>query len=376
MRKNMLTRIVVTLLLSVGAFMEVRADYEIVKVDGNTYCIFPATHTATITSSAYHLGDMEFRDYKGYQVDEFVIPDSIEYEGEVYAVTAIGERAFSNSCLGRLVIPSTVKTIDPFAFGKCKMPRLDIPSTVTLLRFRAFANCLIDSVILPSRMGSLVIEEKLFWGDDPHTYVNYVRLPKDMTSIPSCMFKCTELADGVEIPETVTSIGDMAFDESNLSRITLPANLEELGIQAFGWCNNLKSITLPKGIKKIPSRLFSETRLDTLRLLSLTPPWAVSRASSDNLFYNYVSSYDEVWSNLPILIVPNGTREQYQSTIPWNNFQRIYEESEVVAINEIRSNDSTKTVYYSLDGRRLKSPQKGINIIRQSDGTTKKVIVK
>ena len=31
--------------------------------------------------------------------------------------------------------------------------------------------------------------------------------------------------------------------------------------------------------------------------------------------------------------------------------------------------------YYSLDGKRLAKPQRGLNIIRMSDGTTKKVII-
>jgi hypothetical protein len=32
--------------------------------------------------------------------------------------------------------------------------------------------------------------------------------------------------------------------------------------------------------------------------------------------------------------------------------------------------------WYSLDGKRLDVPQKGINIIRYSDGTSKKVLIK
>ena len=33
-------------------------------------------------------------------------------------------------------------------------------------------------------------------------------------------------------------------------------------------------------------------------------------------------------------------------------------------------------VWYSLDGKKLGKPQKGINILRYSDGTSKKVVVK
>lgn len=46
---------------------------------------------------------------------------------------------------------------------------------------------------------------------------------------------------------------------------------------------------------------------------------------------------------------------------------------------ELISNTITTTTpeaYYSLDGKRLVSPQKGLNIIRMSDGTTRKVIIR
>ncbi len=33
-------------------------------------------------------------------------------------------------------------------------------------------------------------------------------------------------------------------------------------------------------------------------------------------------------------------------------------------------------VWYSLDGKKLDKPQRGINIIRNSDGTTRKVMVR
>ncbi len=35
-----------------------------------------------------------------------------------------------------------------------------------------------------------------------------------------------------------------------------------------------------------------------------------------------------------------------------------------------------KVGYYTTDGRKVPSPQRGINIVRYSDGTTKKVRVK
>lgn len=52
--------------------------------------------------------------------------------------------------------------------------------------------------------------------------------------------------------------------------------------------------------------------------------------------------------------------------------------SSVTAINNAETNETVATVVarYSLDGRRASTPQHGVNILKMSDGTVKKVIVK
>ena len=48
------------------------------------------------------------------------------------------------------------------------------------------------------------------------------------------------------------------------------------------------------------------------------------------------------------------------------------------AVNEVKSNASGSLTkkYYSINGKRLSQPQKGLNIIRMSDGTTRKIVSK
>ena len=58
----------------------------------------------------------------------------------------------------------------------------------------------------------------------------------------------------------------------------------------------------------------------------------------------------------------------------WKEFAKISEGT--TNIDGIPTTTSAPEGYYSLNGRRLTAPTKGINIIRQSDGTTRKVIVK
>ena len=75
------------------------------------------------------------------------------------------------------------------------------------------------------------------------------------------------------------------------------------------------------------------------------------------------------------LHVPESAIEAYSSVYPWKDFGKIVA-IEGTDINAIRCNDSIREGYYTLDGCRLTAPTKGINIIRQSDGTTRKAIVK
>ena len=45
-------------------------------------------------------------------------------------------------------------------------------------------------------------------------------------------------------------------------------------------------------------------------------------------------------------------------------------------IHHESAEEATVISRYTIDGRAIKNPQKGLNIIRMSDGTTKKVLVK
>ena len=61
-----------------------------------------------------------------------------------------------------------------------------------------------------------------------------------------------------------------------------------------------------------------------------------------------------------------------------NSFSRIFVDN-VDGIEEVQGLQfiiHSGDVWYNLNGHKLSAPQKGINIIRMSDGTTRKVLVK
>ena len=73
------------------------------------------------------------------------------------------------------------------------------------------------------------------------------------------------------------------------------------------------------------------------------------------------------------LYVPYGTKDKYLSTTGWKNFVNIVEMDET-AVKEVSASNTNEAKYYSLDGKQFSQPQKGLNILKMSNGTTRKVV--
>ncbi len=76
--------------------------------------------------------------------------------------------------------------------------------------------------------------------------------------------------------------------------------------------------------------------------------------------------------------MPNGCTTAYRSTTPWSLFSNI-EEYSFSGINPTTvAGDNAKTIVgiYDMNGRAVNEPAQGINIIRYSDGTTRKVVMR
>ena len=80
------------------------------------------------------------------------------------------------------------------------------------------------------------------------------------------------------------------------------------------------------------------------------------------------------------LHVPAASVEAYKNAEQWKDFGTIIaltdEDPKPTGIQSINNNVITGKRYYSLDGKQTTTPQRGLNIIKMSDGTTKKVIMK
>ena len=235
-----------------------------------------------------------------------VIPKSVDYNGNTYPVTSIGEYAFYEcSGLTSVTIPNSVTTIGSRTFNNCSaLTSITIPNSVTSIGSSAFSGCSsLSSVTVncsPTTIGSnsfyscTKIEEVSF---DCETItpifsgissIKKVTLSENVKTIgENAFYGCSGLTS-VNIPNSVTSIGSGAFSGcSSLVSVAIPNGVTTIGSSAFSGCSSLASVIIGSGVTSIGSYAFSSTYIKKAIWLTNTPPSGFNNVTSE---INYVSN--------------------------------------------------------------------------------------
>ena len=303
-----------------------------------------------IPSGVTEIGDCAFKYCRG--LTSLVIPSG---------VTKIGGGAFSDcSGLTSLVIPSGVTKIGSGAFSNCSgLTSLVIPSGVTEIGGGAFSNC--------SGLTSLVI-------------------PSGVTEIGGGAFENCSGLTSMKIPSGVTKIGVGAFSGcSGLTSLVISSGA--IGISAFENCSGLTSLIMSSGVTSIGSSAFKNcSGLTSLVIPSgVTEIWYYAFENCSGLTSIYVYAEQIYTSGLVAfkgcdknnckVYVPKGTYDYYIKYSDFRYFKNI-EEFDATGIDNVITPFHAKEVSrYSINGQRLSAPTKGLNIVKYSDGSVKKVAV-
>ena len=92
-----------------------------------------------------------------------------------------------------------------------------------------------------------------------HSYINDVIIPNSVTTIGEDAFQENQLAS-VTIPNSVISIGEAAFESNQLTSISIPNSVTSIGVNAF-YGNQLTSLTLGNGVTTIGEAAFANNQL-------------------------------------------------------------------------------------------------------------------
>ena len=154
-------------------------------------------------------------------------------------------------------------------------------------------------------------------------------------------YSCSGLTS-LTLPAGITSIGDCAFwGCSGLTSLTLPASITSIGDCAFEGCSGLTSIYVyAEKVQKIGSNVFEEC--DAKKCTVYVP----------------MGTYDDYWLS------------------EFGYFENIVEFDATGIDKTTISTDVEEVARYSVNGQRLSAPTKGLNIVKYSDGSVKKVAVR
>ena len=254
------------------------------------------------------------------------------------SVTKIGNYAFSGcSGLTSLVIPSGVTEIDGGAFSGCSgLTSMKIPSGVTEIGDYAFENC---------------------------SGLTSMKIPSSVTHIGYCAFKGCSGLTSLVISSGV--IGSSAFENcSGLTSLIMSSGVTSIGSSAFKNCSGLTSLVIPSGVTKIGYYAFENCSGLTSIYVYAEQIYTIGLVAFKGCDKNNCKVY-----------VPKGTYDYYIKYSDFRYFKNI-EEFDATGINNVITPFHAKEVSrYSINGQRLSAPTKGLNIVKYSDGSVKKVAI-
>ena len=218
-----------------------------------------------------------------------VIPAKVDWNGQEYTVTAIGDRAFSGCNKMQLVVmPETVREIGAYAFYGCSglKGRVNIGVNVVRIGASAFYGCSALSEVL------FRAQECEYMGGSVSMTVfgncrslRKVVVDQGVRRIPDYAFCGVDaLTDSVVLPSSLRYVGKYAFAycHSLSGGVTIPDSVESIGECAFHQCHSLKGVIIGASVKHIGGRAFYHcVGLKRVKVNALYPPEIIVTTFSD-----------------------------------------------------------------------------------------------
>ena len=159
------------------------------------------------------------------------------------------------------------------AFQGCKLETVYLPFSINKLGQQAFCDCInLSSIYIPQNVTSIGM-----WALNNCMGLQTIRVHSDNPTYDS-RDNCNAIIETATntliagcqlttIPESVTSIGNLAFMGcSGLASVTIPNSVTSIGSYAFAGCSSLTSIVIPQSVSFIGNTVFSGCELKTIKV--------------------------------------------------------------------------------------------------------------
>ena len=220
------------------------------------------------------------------------------------SLTTIGVDTFFHcSSLTSVSLPANLTQIDGRAFSYCtKLTSISLPANLTQIDGRAFYGCTgLTSLTIDSSNTTYKAEGNILYNKEGTTLslaaggLTSVNIPETVTTIGECAFAgCTGLIS-ISLPLHLTQIGRGAFSNcTGLTSISLPLHLTQIDRDAFFGCTDLTSVIFAdkNGWKVYNNEEHTEnkTEINSADLANTETAAKYLRENTDNGGY-----YDKYW---------------------------------------------------------------------------------
>lgn len=216
---------------------------------------------------------------------EVIIPDTVGYNGENYAVVSIGVNAFAtNTELTRVTLPATLRDIQNGAFFKTtKLTTINargtVPADITASPFATVTYAKVTLYVPAGTWFEYQYDWRRFhivceYGSKTVSIDNMkYRILSEQDRLVALLSGVPKYSGDFTVPGVVeiegkdykvVEIGSYAFDgATGLTSVSLPASIQVINNYAFRNAP-VKSITLPAGLRMIKEGAFSGAGLEAL----------------------------------------------------------------------------------------------------------------
>jgi hypothetical protein len=202
-------------------------------------------------------------------------------------ITTLPSNVFNNMPLTSLTLPDHLEFLPNLAFsGTSSLTSIVLPNTITHIGYAPFYGAGLTTVNFPT---SLVTIDQYAFGNS-NLNLGAITLPAGVTTIGPGAFKSAHITS-VTLNSAVTSIGNQAFEDNQLTSLTLPASLQTIDDNAFR-TNSLTSLTIPATVTSIGNYAFAYNNFTS------TPTVPAGTTVGTGVFASSGTSSGWLWSSL------------------------------------------------------------------------------
>ena len=202
------------------------------------------TKTLTISGNG-KMVDFADVDSAPWKADESIVSQCKKVVVED-GITSIGVNAFSFMNFREIVLGKGVCEIGKMAFTT---PNAALQSIVVSKENKAYQS---DGRVLSTKDG------KTFVCYATGNELEEITVSDGIEQILPYAFCGAQYLKKINLPDSLKTIGTMAFSLTGLTEVTIPKNVTELGDRAFGGCGKLQEITFLSNVDEIGEDVFVE----------------------------------------------------------------------------------------------------------------------